>query len=139
MKSRTQIVTVAIALYISTSFLFAQSAKPAVLSADELKQSVPSVYFFRGQSATVQVRNSGGLRIGKDSLVLAALVDTGGYAQNIQQKYQGLFISEVKLNIGGNSLAPGEYGFGLIPMENSVCSTSPRMNCWRVNLRTMTA
>ena len=112
MKSRAQIVTVAIALCISTSFLFAQSAKPAVLTADELKQSVPSVYFFRGQSATVQVRNSGGLRIGKDPLVLAALVDTGGYAQNIQQKYQGLFISEVKLNIGGNSLAPGEYGFG---------------------------
>jgi len=52
------------------------------------------------------------LRVGKDSLVLAALVDTSGYAQDVQQKYQGLFITEVKLNIGGSSLTPGEYGFG---------------------------
>jgi hypothetical protein len=112
MKFCAYIVNVVIALCISTSFLLAQSQKTAVLTSDELKQSVPSTYFFRGQSATVQLRNAGGLRIGKDSLVLAALVDTGGYAQDIQQKYQGLFITEVKLNIGGNSLPPGEYGFG---------------------------
>ncbi|HSS97712.1 MAG TPA: hypothetical protein VLK33_11815 [Terriglobales bacterium] len=112
MKSRARVLATAFAVCISASFLLAQSEKPAVLTVDQLKQSVPSTYFFRGQSATVQIRNSGGLRIGKDSLVLAALVDTGGYAQNIQQKYQGLFITEVKLNIGGSSLAPGEYGFG---------------------------
>lgn len=112
MKLRVHVTAVTFALCISAGFLFAQSAKPAVLTAAELKQSVPSAYFFRGQSATVQVRNAGGLRVGKDSLVLAALVDTSGYAQDVQQKYQGLFITEVKLNIGGTSLAPGEYGFG---------------------------
>ena len=111
MKSRAHVMTVAFALCMAAS-LFAQSGKPAVLSADELKQSVPSTFFFRGQSATVQTRNSGGLRIGKDSLVLAALVDTGGYATDVKQKYQGLLITEVKINIGGSSLAPGEYGFG---------------------------
>ena len=110
MKSRAHVMTVAFALCMAAS-LFAQSGKPAVLSADELKQSVPSTFFFRGQSATVQTRNSGGLRIGKDSLVLAALVDTGGYATDVKQKYQGLLITEVKINIGGSSLAPGEYGF----------------------------
>jgi len=92
--------------------MFAQGSKPVVMTAAELKQSVPSTYFFRGQSATVQVRNAGGLLIGKDQLVLAALVDTSGYAQDVAEKYQGLFITEVKLNIGGTSLAPGEYGFG---------------------------
>jgi len=112
MKLRVQVTLVAIAFWVSAVLSFGQSAKPAVLTADELKQSVPSVYFFRGQSATVQVRNAGGLRVGKDSLVLAALVDTSGYAQDVQQKYQGLFITEVKLNIGGSSLPPGEYGFG---------------------------
>jgi hypothetical protein len=93
-------------------FAFAEDAKPGVLTAAELKQFVPSVYFFRGQSATVQVRNAGGLRVGKDWLVLAALVDTSGYAHDVQEKYQGLLITEVKLNIGGSELAPGEYGFG---------------------------
>jgi hypothetical protein len=112
MKARASVAAAAFAFCIATSFLFAQSAKPAVLTAAELKQSVPSVYFFRGQSATVQVRNAGGLRIGKDSLVLAALVDTSGYAQDVQQKYQGLFITEVKLNVGGSQVGPGEYGFG---------------------------
>ena len=112
MKPRVQVTVAAIAFWVSAVLSFGQSAKPAVLTADQLKQSVPSVYFFRGQSATVQVRNAGGLRVGKDSLVLAALVDTSGYAQDVQQKYQGLFITEVKLNIGGSSLTPGEYGFG---------------------------
>ena len=112
MKLCARVTSVAFALCIATSFLFAQSEKPAVLTADQLKQAVPSAYFFRGQSATVQVRNSGGLRVGKDSLVLAALVDTSGYAVDVQQKYQGLFITEVKLNIGGSTLSPGEYGFG---------------------------
>jgi hypothetical protein len=111
MKSRDRIMVVTFALCVATS-LFAQSAKPVVLATDELKQSIPSTYFFRGQSATVQARNSGGLRIGKDSLIIAALVDTGGYATDVKQKYQGLLITEVKINIGGSSLAPGEYGFG---------------------------
>jgi hypothetical protein len=30
----------------------------------------------------------------------------------VQQKYQGLLITESKLNIGGSELPPGEYGFG---------------------------
>jgi hypothetical protein len=90
----------------------AQQAKPGLLTAADLKQFVPSAYFFRGQSATVQLRNSGGFRIAPDKLVLAALVDTSGYSHDVQQKYQGLLITEVKLDIGGSQLAPGEYGFG---------------------------
>ena len=112
MKSRAHFMAVAFSVCLATSFLCAQGEKPSVLTADQLKQAVPSTYFFRGQTATVQIRNAGGLRIGKDSLVLAALVDTSGYAVDVQQKYQGLFITEVKLNIGGSSLSPGEYGFG---------------------------
>ncbi len=112
MKSRARFIVVVFALCMSAGFLLAQSGKPAVLTSAELRQFVPSTYFFRGQSATVQVRNSGGLRVGKDQLVLASLVDTSGYAADVAQKYQGLFISEVKLNVGGTDLAPGEYGFG---------------------------
>src|ERR1041385_9388285 len=104
MKSRARLTSIAFALCFAANLLFAQSEKPAVLTADQLKQSVPSVYFFRGQSATVQVRNAGGLRVGKDSLVLAALVDTSGYAQDVQQKYQGLLITEIKLDIAGSQV-----------------------------------
>ncbi|HXP17586.1 MAG TPA: hypothetical protein VN868_10825 [Terriglobales bacterium] len=38
--------------------------------------------------------------------------DTSGYAADVQAKYQGFLITEVKLNIEGSELNPGQYGFG---------------------------
>jgi len=58
------------------------------------------------------LRNSGGFRAPDGKLVLAGLVDTSGYASDVQAKYQGFLITEVKLHIEGTELAPGEYGFG---------------------------
>lgn len=87
-------------------------SKSGVLSADELKKVMPSSYFFRGQTASVQMRNAAGLRDNAGRYVLAALVDTSGYSTDIQEKYQGLFITEVKLKIGDGTLSPGAYGFG---------------------------
>ena len=40
--------------------LSAQQSKAGVLSAQDVKRVVPPTYFFRGQSAPVQLRNSGG-------------------------------------------------------------------------------
>lgn len=73
--------------------LMAQQAKTGVLSADDLKKAVPKDYFFRGQSAPVQLRNSAGIRSQGDKLVLTALVDNSGYAADVQAKYQGLLIT----------------------------------------------
>jgi hypothetical protein len=92
--------------------LVAQDAKPGLLSIPELKQFVPAVYFFRGQSATVQIRNAAGFRAQGGRLVLAALVDTSGYSQDVSERYQGLFITEVKLSVNGTTLPAGQYGFG---------------------------
>ena len=83
-----------------------------MLGSDELKKAVPSEYFFRGQKAPVQLRNAVGFKGPEGKMVLAALVDASGYSTAIQQKYQGLLITEVKLNIGGSTLPPGQYGFG---------------------------
>jgi len=90
----------------------AQQAAKHVLSADELKKAVPEEYFYRGQKAPVQLRNSVGFQLADGKIMLAALVDASGYSTAVQQKYQGLLVTEVKLNIGGSSLAPGQYGFG---------------------------
>ena len=79
--------------------------KPGVLSADEVRKVVPATYFFRGQSASVQLRNSAGFSVPDGKLVLAGLVDTSGYASDVQAKYQGFLITEVKLNIEGTELA----------------------------------
>ena len=45
-------------------------------------------------------------------MTLAALVDASGYSTAIQQKYQGMLVTETKLDIGGSALPPGQYGFG---------------------------
>jgi len=92
--------------------LSAQQSKAGVLSVQDVKRVVPPTYFFRGQSAPVQLRNSGGFSTAEGKLVLAGFVDTSGYSTDVQSKYQGLFITEVKLNVEGTDLAPGEYGFG---------------------------
>jgi hypothetical protein len=91
---------------------FAQQATNHALSADELKKTVPAEYFYRGQKAPVQLRNAGGFQLVDGKMMLAALVDASGYSTAIQQKYQGLLITEVKLSIAGSSLSPGQYGFG---------------------------
>ena len=90
----------------------AQQATKHVLSADEVKKATPSEYFYRGQKAPVQMRNAGGFQLADGKMTLAALVDVSGYASGVAQKYQGLLITESKLNIGGSSLSPGQYGFG---------------------------
>jgi hypothetical protein len=102
-------------LTVSVVFTSAQEAKPAgIVSATESKTVVPSSFFYRGKSASVQLRNSGAIRTSDGRYVLAGLVDTAGYASNVAEKYQGLFITEVKLKVGDAELGPGEYGFGFV-------------------------
>jgi hypothetical protein len=83
-----------------------------VLGSDALKKVVPSSFFFAGQSAPVQMRNSVGLKNAAGKLVLAGLVDASGYSTAIQEKYQGFLITETKLTFDGQTLDPGAYGFG---------------------------
>ena len=90
----------------------AQQVTKHVLSSDELKKAVPTEYFFRGQKAPVQLRNAVGFQLVDGKMMLAALVDASGYSTAIQQKYQGMLITETKLNVAGSSLPPGQYGFG---------------------------
>jgi hypothetical protein len=94
------------------SSVAAQQASKHLLTGDELKKVVPAEYFFWGQKATVQLRNASGFQLADGKMALAALVDASGYSSGIQQKYQGMLITDVQLNIGGSELAPGQYGFG---------------------------
>jgi hypothetical protein len=87
-------------------------ARAQVLSGDQVKKIAPSSYFFAGQSAAAQLRNTAGLKNGAGKVVLAGLVDTSGYSTAIAEKYQGFLITETKLSFDGATLEPGEYGFG---------------------------
>lgn len=86
--------------------------KAGIVPSAELKQIVPNSFFFAGQSAPVQLRNSVAIRLKDGQVVLAGLVDTSGYSSDVQQKYQGFFITESKLDVDGKEVSPGQYGFG---------------------------
>jgi hypothetical protein len=90
----------------------AQKSVQHLLSNDEVKSVVPAEFFFRGQKAPTQLRNAMGFQTANGKITIATLVDASGYSTAIQQKYQGMLITESRLNIGGSELAPGEYGFG---------------------------
>ena len=93
----------------------APAAKEAVLKAADISGKLfPEKVFFRGQVATVQMRNTGGVRYADDFVVLAALVDNSGYSSGLRDKYQGYLIIEVPVAIGGQALKPGAYGFGFL-------------------------
>ena len=91
------------------------AGKEVVLKAADISSKIfPERVFFRGQSAPVQFRNSGGVHFADDLYVLAGLVDSSGYSTGIKEKYQAYPLNEVTLEIGGQSLKPGAYGFGFL-------------------------
>src|SRR5712691_4756760 len=89
--------------------------KEVVLKAADITAKIfPERVFFRGQSAPVQFRNSGGVHFADDLYVLAGMVDSSGYSTGIKEKYQAYLLNEVTLEISGQTLKPGAYGIGFL-------------------------
>lgn len=127
MRIRQTILLCLAPLVVLSGIVFAQektATKPVqegILKASEVGDKLfPDKVFFRGQTATVQGRNSGGVRYADGFLVLAALVDSSGYSSGLKEKYQGFLITEVPLEIAGQTLKPGQYGFGFVEGNNFV-------------------
>lgn len=92
-------------------------AGPTLLTHEQVEHLLPATVYYHGQSAPVQMRNAAGARFGADGYVLAAVVDTSGYASSVQETYQMYLITENVLLVGGQRLAPGAYGAGLVRDE----------------------
>jgi len=91
------------------------AGQDTVLKAVDITPKLfPEHVFFRGQVAPAQLRNTGGVHFADDFYVLAGLVDNSGYSTGIKEKYQGYLLTEVNLEIAGQSLKPGSYGFGFV-------------------------
>jgi hypothetical protein len=48
------------------------------------------------------------------------LVDNSGYSSGVRERYQAYFITEVPLEIGGQSLKPGAYGIGFLDADKFI-------------------
>lgn len=91
------------------------ASQDTVLKAADITSKIfPEHVFFRGQVAPAQLRNTGGVHFADDLYVLSGLVDSSGYSTGIKEKYQAYLLSEVTLEIGGQTLHPGAYGFGFV-------------------------
>lgn len=86
--------------------------KTEILTDEALKKVVPTSFYFAGQSALTQMRNTAAAQIGKERYVIVGLVDTSGYSTEISGKYEGFFITDSPLSLGGKTLGTGAYGFG---------------------------
>ena len=99
----------------------ATPAKEGVLKAADVGGKLfPDKVFFKSLVASVQARNSAGVRHSDGTLTLMALVDNSGYASGIREKYQGYLLSDVAIDIGGQTLKPGAYGFGFLEGDKFV-------------------
>jgi hypothetical protein len=85
-----------------------------ILKPVDTQKLLPASVFYRAQSATTQLRNTGGVKFADGYFVLATLVDTSGYATDVASKYQAYFIAEVPIKIGGQNLPAGAYGVGFV-------------------------
>jgi hypothetical protein len=92
----------------------AAQGSDTVLKPSEVQKLLPASVYYKGQSATTQLRNSGGVKFADGTYVLTTLVDTSGYATDVAAKYQAYFITEVPIKVGGQSLPAGVYGVGFI-------------------------
>jgi hypothetical protein len=103
----------AVALMAAPSAAMAQGSD-TILKPVDMQKLLPASVYYKGQSATTQLRNSGGVKFADSTYVLATLVDTSGYSSDVQAKYQAYFIAEVPIKIGARSLPAGIYGVGFV-------------------------
>ncbi len=85
-----------------------------LLTPAQTQKLLPAAVYFKGQSATTQIRNSGGVKFADGAYLLAVMVDTSGYSSEVAQKYQAYLITEDAINVGGRALPAGIYGVGFV-------------------------
>lgn len=113
MKLRVRCAQIALFVVCLTVASAAQQGKKTgVLDTADLQKVVPTSFFFDDQVAPVQMRNAVAIRTQDGKIIAAGLVDSSGYSSEIAQKYQGFLITSKKLSIEGQTLPPGQYGFG---------------------------
>lgn len=118
--------TLALAVAAAPGSAKAQDSAPAVAGADtvlkpaDMQKLLPASVYYKGQSATTQLRNSGGVKFADGFYILATLVDTSGYSTDIQAKYSAYFIAEVPIKVAGETLPAGVYGVGFIAGDKFV-------------------
>jgi len=109
-------VVLLILLLLPLGAMSAQTAnqQTGVLNATQMQSLFPASVYFSGQTATVQLRNVGGVRWSEGKQTLFGMVDAGGYSTGMRERYQFYILSDVSIDIVGKRLPAGAYGAGFL-------------------------
>jgi hypothetical protein len=110
--STTWLVLALATLLAWPSMVLAQGAFQLV-TGDEFKKALPKDFYLEGNAIPTQERNAALMKTPAGARALVALIDTTGYSSQIQQKYEGMLITEGGLSLCGTMVRVGSYGFGL--------------------------
>lgn len=92
--------------------MFAQRGPVAVITGKAFEAAIPRDFYLEGNAIPTQKRNAVLIHLPTGARAVFALIDTSGYAQDIQAKYVGMFIIESQMSICNRTLSAGSYGFG---------------------------
>jgi hypothetical protein len=83
-----------------------------LVKGEEFKKALPKEFYLEGNAIRTQERNAALVKTPAGARVLFALIDTTGYSSQIQQRYEGMLITEGNLSLCGTVVGVGSYGFG---------------------------
>ncbi len=80
---------------------------------DAFNKIVPKDFVLEENAIPTEKRNSVLVLTPSGARMVAGLLDTSGYSSQVQEKYLGMLIAEGNVEVCGNQVAIGSYGFGL--------------------------
>lgn len=112
---------------MASLLLSVMAAKPAraqgvfkVEKGEAFNKIVPRDFVLEENAIPTEKRNSVLVITPSGARVVAGLLDTTGYSSQVQQKYLGMLIAEGSVDVCGNPVAVGSYGFGVAKPEGAV-------------------
>jgi hypothetical protein len=83
-----------------------------VVKGKPFEEAIPTDFYLEGNRIPTQKRNSVLAKTPAGARVVLGLIDTSGYSSHIQQKYEGMIISEGSFTLCGQKIGVGSFGFG---------------------------
>lgn len=107
--------------FILSLALLALAAAPGILQAQKgfeaakgkaVDDAIPTDFYLEGNRIPTQKRNAVLVTTPAGARVVFGLLNTAGYSSHIQQKYEGMIISEANFMVCGQKVGVGSFGFG---------------------------
>ena len=97
----------------ATSARVPAAAAGVPYTAAQVASLLPPSVYFAGQTASLQLRNAAAVKLG-GGIIWISLVDSSGYATDVQERYQFYLVTEQRLHLGDADLPAGAYGGGFL-------------------------